>query len=175
VCVGSERKIEGTVNEDSGAAIRDGLKVLTSMGVCPEADDPYNPHQFTQAPSNKAISDAEQFTIRRYHRITTLEGLKQALAQGHGIVLGIAVYESFESVNAEDTGYIPMPQPGERRLGGHALFCCGYQDDTQYAGGGYTIVKNSWGTEFGDDGYVYLPYDYISQPKLTSDIWTATV
>jgi C1A family cysteine protease len=67
-----------------------------------------------------------------------------------------------------------MPQPGEQRLGGHALFCCGYRDDTQYEGGGYLIVKNSWGTGFGDEGYVYIPYAYV-RPRLMIDIWTASL
>lgn len=171
-----ERKIEGTVNQDSGAIIRDGLKVLASMGVCPEVDFPYDDNRFTQAPPQPAINDAKQFTIREYHRVTTLQGLKQALAQGNGVVLGIMVYQSFESNDAVETGHIPMPRPSRRDslLGGHALFGCGYQDDTDYAGGGYVIVKNSWGTDFGDNGYVYLPYDYISHPKLTSDIWTVS-
>jgi C1A family cysteine protease len=74
-----------------------------------------------------------------------------------------------------ETGHIPMPLRREQFLGGHALFCCGYQDDTDYAGGGYLIVKNSWGTELFDKGYVYLPYDYVNHPKLTSDIWTASL
>ena len=168
-----ERKLEGSVdNCDAGAMIRDGLKVLAKMGVCPETDDPYS-DQDCKAPSNKAVSDAKQLTIKSYHRITTLSGLKQALAAGNGCVLGVAVYDSFESPDARTTGHVPVPNPNENLLGGHALFCCGYQDDTQYDGGGYLIVKNSWGTSFGDQGYVYLPYGYVT-PKLMSDMWMAS-
>ncbi|HKA54153.1 MAG TPA: C1 family peptidase [Candidatus Binatia bacterium] len=170
-----ERKMEHTTDEDAGARIRDGMKVLAKMGVCPEEDERYNEDVFTQPPSAKAVGDAKPFRIKAYHRVTTLQGLKHAVAQTNGAVLGIAVYESFESADAERTGHIPMPQPDEQVLGGHALFCCGYQDDTAYEGGGFLIVKNSWGTGFGDQGYVYLPYAYISDPKLTSDIWTASL
>jgi C1A family cysteine protease len=84
------------------------------------------------------------------------------------------VYEGFESDKAQATGHIPMPGPQEGLLGGHALMCCGYKDSVWYAGGGYLIVKNSWGTGFGDKGYVFLPYAY-GDPKLMSDLWTATV
>jgi C1A family cysteine protease len=157
-----------TANCDAGAIIRDGMKVLKKSGVCPESDDPYS-DQSCAKPSAKAVTDARAYTITAYHRITTLSGLKQALANGNGCVLGIVVYASFEQPNQ---GHIPMPQPGEQVLGGHALFCCGYQDDAQYDGGGYLIVKNSWGTTFGDNGYVYLPYAYVT-PKLMSDVWTA--
>lgn len=166
-----ERKLEGTVNDcEAGAMIRDGFKVLKKTGVCPEADDAYS-DQNCPAPSGQANNDATQFKISAFHRITTLSGLKQALAGGNGCVLGIQVYASFES---PQNGHIPMPQPGEQLLGGHALFCCGYQDDPQYDGGGYLIVKNSWGTGFGDQGYIYLPYAYV-RPRLTSDIWTASL
>ncbi len=169
-----ERKLEHTIQEDSGAAIRDGLKVLAKIGVCPEVDYPYDPAKFTQAPSSKAVADAKEFKITSYHRITTLIGLKQSLVQGNPAVLGIMVYESFESPPVVSTGHVPMPQPDEQLLGGHAVFCVGYQDDSKYDGGGYLIVKNSWGTSFGDKGYIYLPYGYV-QPKLVSDIWTATL
>ena len=182
-----ERKLEHTINQDAGARIRDGLKVLAKMGVSPEQDDPYpadaatlapdSPQllaEIAKSPSAQAVDDAKHLTIKEYHRVTTLQGLKQALAAGNACVIGILVYESFESLAAQRTGHVPMPQPGEQVLGGHALFCCGYHDDPQYAGGGYLIVKNSWGTGFGDQGYVYLPYDYV-HPKLMSDIWTAIV
>ncbi len=167
-----ERQREGSVdNCNAGAYPRDGLKVLKKIGVCPEADDPYS-DQDCPAPSEQATTDAHQFRISAFHRITTLGGLKQALAGGNGCVVGIQVYESFRH---PQNGHIPMPQqPGDELLGGHALLCCGYQDDPQYDGGGYLIVKNSWGTDFGDQGYIYLPYAYVS-PQLMSDIWTASV
>jgi C1A family cysteine protease len=166
-----ERLLEGSVEDcQAGAYPRDGFKVLKNIGVCPEADHPYSDQDCSE-PSSQATTDASQFTISSYHRITTLGGLKQALAGGNGCVIGIQVYESFES---PQNGHIPMPQPNEQLLGGHALFCCGYQDDTQYEGGGFLIVKNSWSTAFGDQGYIYLPYAYV-RPRLMSDIWTATL
>ncbi|GHO90705.1 peptidase C1 [Reticulibacter mediterranei] len=166
-----ERQLEGTTsNCQAGAMIRDGLKVLKNLGVCSDEDAPYSDKTCSE-PSEQADIDATQFKIRTFHRIATLGGLKQALAGGSGCVLGIAVYESFESPL---NGHIPMPQPGEQLLGGHALFCCGYHDDGQYDGGGYLIVKNSWGTDFGDKGYIYLPYAYV-RPRLMSDIWMASL
>lgn len=43
--------------------------------------------------------------------------------------MGIAVYESFESQEVARTGEVPMPKPDEKMLGGHAILCCGYNDD----------------------------------------------
>jgi C1A family cysteine protease len=168
-----ERKLEGSVADcQAGAYPRDGLKVLKSLGVCPEADAPYS-DTTCGAPSATAETHATALKIKSYQRITTLNGLKTAVANGNACVIGITVYESFESKAAQTTGHIPMPGPHEALLGGHALLCCGYKDSTKYAGGGYLIVKNSWGTAFGDKGYIYLPYGYAI-PSLMSDIWTAT-
>ena len=54
--------MEGTVDEDSGAAIRDGMKVLSQIGVCPEIDDPYDINNFRLAPSSQALADAAPVT-----------------------------------------------------------------------------------------------------------------
>jgi C1A family cysteine protease len=167
-----ERKLEGTVNDcNAGAMIRDGMKSLNKIGVSPESTDPYNAAT-CGAPSAQATSAASALKIAAYHRVASLFGLKHALASGHGCVIGVTLYASFESPQTQQTGHVPMPQPSEQILGGHAMFCCGYRDDATRAGGGELIVKNSWGTAFGDNGYVYMPYGYVT-PKLMSDIWTA--
>lgn len=168
-----ERKLEGSVGDcDAGAYPRDGLKVLKKLGVCPESDHPYSDTSCS-APSASAETHAKALRIKSYQRIMTLGGMKAAIANGNAAVIGIRVYESFESTSAQKTGHVPMPGPHEDLLGGHAMFCCGYQNSAKHAGGGYLIVKNSWGLDFGDKGYVYLPYDYVT-PMLMSDIWTAS-
>ena len=73
--------------------------------------------------------------------------------------MGIAVYGSFESKEVAKTGEVPMPVPDESLLGGHAVLCCGYDDDTQRV-----LCLNSWGSGFGDKGYFTLPYAYITDP-----------
>jgi C1A family cysteine protease len=167
-----ERVLERTIPDcQRGAMIRDGFKVLSKTGVCAEADDPYT-DQACGAPAAAATADAAAQKIKAYHRILTLMGLKQSLAGGAGVVLGITVFDSFESPAALQSGHIPMPGSSEVARGGHALFCGGYKDDPQYAGGGFLIVKNSWGTGMFDKGYLYLPYAYVA-PGLTSDMWTA--
>ena len=103
-----ERKLEETANNcQAGAMIRDGLKVLKNIGVCPEVDDPYS-DQTCPASSDLANNDVTQFSISAFHRITTLGGLKQALAGGNGCVLGICVYDSFQ---APQDGHIHKSEP----------------------------------------------------------------
>ena len=169
-----ERFIEHTVSQDAGAQPRDGMKVLTKMGVSPEKDDPYNVAAFTKKPSAKAKKDAANFKIAAYHRLKNLVDVESALAGGNGVVMGFKVYESFESDSVAKKGKMPMPASSESVVGGHAVFIAGYQTDPGTAGGGYLIVKNSWSTSWGDQGYFYMPYAYI-RPDLVSDLWTAVV
>jgi len=161
-----ERNMEGTVNEDCGASIRDGMKVLNQIGVCPEADWPYDISTFTNPPTDKEIADAAAYKVAEYHRITSLDRLKAALAEGLPVVIGIEVFESFESDEVASNGIIPMPAETEQDMGGHAVLVVGY-DDSQ----SMLIVRNSWGYTWGDLGYFYLPYDYFT--KYASDCWTS--
>ncbi len=72
-------------------------------------------------------------------------------------MLGFTVYESFESPQVARTGHVPMPRPGDRALGGHAVLAVGYDDARQWF-----IVRNSWGKGWGMKGYSTLPYAYLS-------------
>jgi C1A family cysteine protease len=162
-----ERLLEGTVNEDSGAEIRDGMKVLQNIGVCLESEDPYDITKFTNPPTAQNILDAKQYKISKYHRVSSLTMLKTALAEGQTVVIGIKVYSSFEGDDVAKTGVVPMPNiEKEELLGGHAVLVVGYDDTKQWA-----IVRNSWGINWGDKGYFYLPYEYWTK-NLTMDMWT---
>lgn len=165
-----ERLLEGTVNQDSGAEIRDGMKVLTNIGVCPEAENPYDITKFTNPPTKQNILDANQYKISKYQRVSNLTMLKAALMEGQMVVIGIKVYSSFESEEVAKTGIVPIPDiEKEELLGGHAVLVVGYDDTKEWA-----IVRNSWGENWGDKGYFYLPYEYWTK-KFTMDMWTGTI
>jgi C1A family cysteine protease len=170
-----ERLREHTVDQDAGAMPRDGFKTLAKMGCAPEKDDPYVVANFTKAPSKKSLKDAGAFKIASYHRLNGLVDIQTCLAGGNGCVLGIKVYESFESEAVAKTGKVPMPAAGEKLMGGHAVFCAGYLSDSGVAGGGALIVKNSWGTSWGDGGYFYLPFAFVQKAGMVSDAWTAVL
>ncbi|OCT16483.1 xylellain [Paenibacillus pectinilyticus] len=163
-----ERSMEGTVNNDSGAYIRDGMKVLQTLGCAPETDYPYDISKFTLPPSTKAETDARAFKISEYHRVTDFTSMQAALAAGSPVVLGISVYASFESAAVAATGMVSLPKHGEQLLGGHAVLAVGYKKigDALYA-----IVRNSWGTSWGDHGYFYLPKTFFDKGYV-SDMWT---
>lgn len=166
----NERALEGTVDSDSGAMIRDGIKTVAAQGVCPEALWPYNVGEFAVQPPAACYSMAAHHRVTAYQRVSrTLPQLRGCLANGRPVIAGISVYESFESAEVARTGLVPMPSAGEAVLGGHAVLVVGYDDPT-----GRFLVRNSWGPGWGNRGYFALPYAYLTERGLAADFWTLT-
>jgi C1A family cysteine protease len=163
-----ERKAEGTIGTDAGACIRDGMQVCQQEGCAPEADWMYDITKFTEAPPQQAYVDAGKIKISSYSRVQDLLFAKASIAEGFPVVLGINVFESFETSAVASHGVVPMPGGQEQCLGGHAVLAVGYDDYYKAL-----CVRNSWGTGWGDAGYFYLPYDYWTAGNVT-DAWTAT-
>jgi Papain family cysteine protease len=164
----NERVMEGTVNQDSGAQVRDGIKSVATLGAPPETDWPYDIKKFADKPPPAAYADAKMDLVSSYARVaqdpTQMRG---CLAEGYPFVLGFTVYESFESETVAETGIVPMPAPGENVVGGHCVIAVGY-DDTRRT----FIIRNSWGTDWGINGYCLMPYEYLLDAHLASDFWT---
>ena len=162
------REMEGTINEDAGAFIRDGMKAVAVQGVCPEPMWPYVEDQFATKPGKECYVEAEKHQALRYARVRQdLHDLKQCLVDGYPIAFGFKVYSSMENAEVARTGMVPMPGHGDEEQGGHAVLIVGYDDAMQRF-----IVRNSWGAEWGDKGYFYLPYAYVTDSGLSSDFWT---
>jgi C1A family cysteine protease len=161
----NERAAEGTVDFDSGAMIRDGIKVLAKYGVCAESSWPYDITQFTRKPAAACYKQALKRRISSYHRLQTLDDMLNCLAEGFPFVFGFTVYESFESLKTAQTGIAPMPKKTEKAIGGHAVMAIGYDQKSKRF-----LVRNSWGTEWGQGGYFTIPYTYLE--TLADDFWT---
>ena len=167
----NERDLEGTVDSDAGARIRDGVKVLRKLGTPAEVIWPYDIQRFTEKPHDEAFVEAEKNQLLTYQRISRAGkdrtyDMRACLAWGYPFVTGFSVYESFETDEVAKTGIIPMPAPDERVLGGHAVLVVGFDDDKRYF-----ICRNSWGETWGDEGNFYMPYDYLTNEDLASDMW----
>ena len=162
-----ERLLLGTVNYDSGAYIRDGIKATNHYGASLETYWPYNIKRFKEEPITEAKTDALKRKVTRYERITNFNGCIDALTNGYPIIMGFHVYESFMSMNVAKTGNMPYPNTKrERLLGGHAVLLVGYDKIKKVF-----IARNSWGTNWGDKGYFYMPFNVVTNTSMSSDYW----
>lgn len=164
----NERVIEHTVHTDAGAMIRDGIKSVAKQGVCPEDRWPYDISKFADKPDASCYEEARKYKAVEYNRILqTLNQMKGCLASGFPFVFGFTVYDSFEDPSVAQSGVVPMPKPQEQVLGGHCMMVVGYDDAQQRF-----LVRNSWGTGWGMQGYCTMPYSYLTDHGLSSDFWT---
>lgn len=163
------REIDGNIDIDSGAEIRDGIKFVAKVGVCPEYMWEYNINKFTEKPPSKCYDIAAAHTVANYMALdnTDINQLKLCLAEGYPFTFGFTVYESFESPEVASTGIMPIPKKDEVTMGGHAVLAVGYLDSIKCF-----IIRNSWGKNWGKDGYFYMPYSVMTNPGLTADFWT---
>src|SRR4051812_29322339 len=163
----NERAMEGTIDTDAGAMIRDGIKSVAKLGVCPETIWDYDIPRFRERPPGEAYEQALEHQVVVYRRVLNrLHQMQACLAQGYPFVFGFTVYESFESDEVAKTGVVPLPPRTEQVIGGHAVLAVGYDDAEQRF-----IVRNSWGPNWGDGGYCHMPYAYLSDPQLARDFW----
>lgn len=167
----NERVWEGTVKEDAGAEIRDGIKVVAKYGVCLEAGPsswPYDTSKFTRQPPKKCYTKGLKFQAISYHTVTqdTLN-LRACIAEGFPIVFGFACYPELDSSEVARTGLLPMPAVGAECIGGHCVTIVGYDNTRRLF-----KLRNSWGDTWGDRGYFWMPYEYVIRRDLSSDFWT---
>lgn len=170
-----ERELEGTTNYDSGAYGHDGFKISRKDGVISEDLIPYDIGKFTVAPTQEELEEAKKYRIGKYvHPGLSMapsdwearrDAIKAILSNKQTIAFGFTVYESFESSEVEKTGVVPMPESGEKELGGHEPLVVGYLAEEP----DYGLVRNSWGTKWGLKGYCLMPWQMICSPQYSSD------
>jgi hypothetical protein len=163
------RAREGTTYADCGAQIRDILVGAIADGICPESVWGYGdtPAAVTMRPSQAAFQRAQSCEVLSYERVdnTRESDLVAALLLGP-LCGGVTLYDSFESGDVTRTGMVPMPGQNESIIGGHALWWC--QVDLARR---LVKFRNSWGTGWGQNGYGWMPMEYLLDGNLAADFW----
>jgi C1A family cysteine protease len=170
---------------DTGAFLRTTMGAMALFGVPPEEYWPYKPADFDKEPPAFCYAFAQNYQAIQYYRFdppgisrkNLLSQIKANLVAGLPSMFGFAVYNSISQ--AKTTGKIPYPAPNEKFIGGHAVVAVGYDDKMRikntYPGGkgttGAFLIRNSWGTGWGDGGYGWLPYEYVLN-WLAVDWWS---
>jgi len=171
---------------DTGAFLRTTMAALVLFGVPPEEYWPYVVTDFDEEPSAFCHAFAQNYQTLQYFRLdppgvskkTLLIRIRALLAAGLPSMFGFTVFSSISQ--ARDDGKIPYPRSNERRMGGHAVIAVGFDDKIKIKNSGLgetvettgaLLIRNSWGTRWGDEGYGWLPYEYVSE-GLAIDWWT---
>lgn len=166
----NERSLDRDPSVDAGSSLSTGVKSLTQSGLCAESQWPYDCAKFAAVPPAACYRSAlAHKTVASHHVAQDVTSMKEALAAGKPLVVAFQVYESFESDAVAASGMVPLPASSEKCLGGHAVMVVGFLDATQH-----WIMRNSWGSAWGDKGYFYMPYAYLTDATLASDLWVIT-
>jgi C1A family cysteine protease len=168
------RHLEGG-GGDLGTSLRTTLKALVRFGLPPRHQWPGVVARFDDAPPSYLFAYSRDYASVSYFRLDqpgmpaaqTLSALKSFLAAGLPVAFGFAVCDSVSS--DQD---VPFPSCFEAVVGGQAVVAVGYDDKRRIRSEkGAIRIRNSWGAEWGDEGYGWLPYRYVSG-QLASDFWT---
>ena len=168
---------------DTGAYLRTTMGALTLFGACPEEYWPYVISDFDVEPPAFCYAFAQQYQALRYFRLdppgvsgpTLVDRVRLFAAAKLPSMFGFTVYSSISA--AGQKGEIPLPDPGDRVLGGHAVAIAGFDDARQIkspggrASVGAFLIRNSWGPDWGAAGYGWLPYEYVAG-GLATDFWS---
>lgn len=183
------------VQGDTGAFLRNTMGAIALCGIPPEKYYPYTDRKeagssgertFDDEPSGFVYSLADNFEALKYfchdpQGMTippkdVLLNVKKYIAAGIPSMFGFYGFPSFTETDV--VGGIPFPGPDEKAEWGHAIVAVGYDNSmeikntlTKEKTTGALLIRNSWGTGWGDKGYGWLPYDYVTS-RFAKDFWS---
>jgi C1A family cysteine protease len=150
---------------DSGADLQFAIVSLIKYGCCEEQFWPFYEHLINIQPNDPAYENGQNYRLHEFSRLSNnITQLRECLAEGYPFVMAIKIFPSFAS---NHHGYIPMPKKHEKSSQyRHAVVCVGYNHSERVF-----IIRNSHGSQWGDRGYGYLPYTYVTDKVLAKDLW----
>jgi len=177
---------------DSGGWLRSAMGALVLFGVPDEKYFPYTLDGRTVNPEWDAEPDSFLYAMaknyasvsyfchdplgRKHNEQQVLKNVRKYIAAGVPSMFGFYGFASFE--DSDSTGAIPYPCGDENAEWGHAVMAVGYDDDKEITNTrcgkttkGAILIRNSWGRNWGEDGYGWIPYDYVLD-GLAMDFWS---
>lgn len=180
------RKIIGELDRDDGAYIRDGARVVGTLGAPAERRWPFDIAKLHVDPSESADRDALKRKVFSYHRLQGGQEFRSCLASGHLFTIGFTVYSSLSDPLVERFGIVNWP--AGRAEGGHCVAVIGYEDDFPNSEWGAWArnegyperqlparvyeCQNSWGEDWGRRGRFVIDAEYLEHRYLAGDAWT---
>jgi len=160
-----------TIIDSTNCILTKCILACKKYGVCSDESWPYDINKLTKMP-NASLYDQAMHNVIEFTCIpSNITSIKSFIYKNEPLVVGISIYESFESDIVTKTGNVPLPDINtEKLLGAHACVCVGYNDVKNH-----WIMLNSFGENWGDNGYFYLPYSYLLNDKLSGDIWNIKI
>jgi C1A family cysteine protease len=179
------RILEGNEKYDIGCTLKSVCKVLHKMGVPTEKEFPYNEEIYDKIPSQEIIESAKKYKIKKYNKITTIQGIKECLYQyKQAVLFGMHTYSNFYSDKTAKKGVVSLPSKHDSFRGEHSALIVGFKDatlfdkiihmfDKRHTNQGYFLCRNSYGNDWGlpaIKGYFLLPYEYIESEVF--ELWS---
>jgi len=154
--------------KDEGMFVRGAIEALQMKGACLAETFPFDLEKVNEMPDREAFAEAMDYKISDAMKVPLdLDAMKSCLAEGYPIVFALKLTKQFYT--PDERGYVRTPDPEDPMAaehGRHGMLLVGYSDRQEVF-----IVRNSWGTEWGDEGYVYVPYDYIANADFNLDLY----
>jgi C1A family cysteine protease len=157
-----------------GIDLRTTLKAIVAFGIPYEQHWPYDLEKIDEEPAAFLYALADRYPGLRYVRLDgrnrtgheTLASVKSFLNAGFPSVFGFSVPGSISR-----DGDVPYRPTFDNVQGGQAVVAVGYDDQRFSSTKGALQFRNSWGADWGDNGYGWLPYAYVEE-QLAADFWT---
>jgi hypothetical protein len=157
---------------DRGSYFEHSARLVCEQGCASMADIPYNQYDYLSWPSESAYSHAISFRTRTWNWMNVrdtveLGNVKQLLANGSTVVLGINCYQNFMNINQFDNIYCVADRYGPNTFG-HGVTIVGYDDSLPtHDGTGALKLVNSFGTGWGASGFWWMSYEAVMDAGLS--------
>jgi hypothetical protein len=170
------RTLTGNTTMNSGTSVEASLDAML-LGVAEETYWPYHPDKVHTTPDVEAQINALSHSIVQYDRLLpTLDNLKRTLASGYSFLFTFAITKSMDqwfrdrNLQVKSNFLLPIvPFAQSDLVGAHTVLVVGY-DDKYLSVGGF-VCRNSWGSQWGQEGHFWFPYSSTIYPDLSTSFF----